>query len=64
MEAARELDQDWHRLSPGEQERIVQSVVQQVEVHPDRAEVRFNAEQLASLLAERSQPSGMQEMAT
>ena len=50
--AARALDRDWDRLSPEEQESIVQLVVKQVDVAPDRAEVRINAERLVCLLAD------------
>ena len=45
------LDPIWDQLFPGEQERIVQLLVRQVEVYPDRAEVRIRAEGLASLAA-------------
>jgi DNA invertase Pin-like site-specific DNA recombinase len=51
-EALAGLDRLWDRLSPGEQERIVQSLVKQVDVHPDRADLHFSGEGLASLLAE------------
>jgi len=42
----------WEHLFPVEQERIVQLLVQSVEVHPDRAEVQVRADGLASLIAE------------
>jgi site-specific DNA recombinase len=52
------LDRDWGQLPPGEQERIVQSLVQRVEVHPDRADLHLSAEGLASLLSELGQRAG------
>ena len=55
-EALAALDRDWGQLPPGEQERIVQSLVKRVEVHPDRADLHLSAEGLASLLAELGQP--------
>ncbi len=46
------LDPIWEHLFPDEQARIVQLLVKQVDVYPDRAEVRIRAEGLTSLLAE------------
>ena len=51
-EALGSLDPIWDNLFPDEQARIVQLLVKQVEVYPDRAEVRIRAEGLASLVAE------------
>jgi DNA invertase Pin-like site-specific DNA recombinase len=62
-QAARMLDRNWDQLSPGEQERIVQLVVEQVDVYPDRAEVRIGTKELTSLLTDlRSQPDGAREV--
>jgi len=46
------LDPIWDQLFPGEQARIVQLLVKQVDVYPGRAELRIRAEGLASLVAE------------
>jgi site-specific DNA recombinase len=46
------LDPIWEHLFPDEQARIVQLLVKQVDVYPDRAEVRIRAEGLTSLMAE------------
>ncbi len=46
------FDPVWEQLFPAEQERLVQLLVRQVEVYPDRAEVQIRAEGLASLAAE------------
>jgi DNA invertase Pin-like site-specific DNA recombinase len=46
------LDETWDQLPPGEQERIVRSVVTRVEVHPDRADVQFSREGMVALIAE------------
>ncbi len=46
------LDPIWEQLFPDEQARIVQLLVKQVDVYPDRAEVRIRAEGLTSLVAE------------
>ena len=61
--AACALDSEWEQLPPGEQERIVQLVVKQVDVSPDRAEVRISADGLVCLLAETG-PRGRQEGVT
>ncbi|MBN1458757.1 MAG: recombinase family protein, partial [Armatimonadetes bacterium] len=47
VDAISTLDPIWDHLFPDEQARIVQSLVKQVDVHPDRAEVRIRAEGLA-----------------
>ncbi len=47
----------WAELVPAEQARIVQLLVERVDVHVDGLEVRLRAEGLASLVAElRQQP--------
>jgi site-specific DNA recombinase len=45
----------WNELFPGEQARIVQLLVEQVDVQEDVLEVRIRAEGLASLVAELRQ---------
>jgi site-specific DNA recombinase len=42
----------WNELFPAEQARIVQLLVERVDVHEDALEVRIRAEGLASLVAE------------
>jgi hypothetical protein len=57
------LDGSWDQLPPAEQERIVRSTVTRVEVHPDRADVRFSREGLVTLIAEMSDHGGAREVA-
>jgi hypothetical protein len=57
------LDETWDQLPPGEQERIVRSVVTRVEVHPDRADVQFSREGLVALIAEMHDHRGAGEVA-
>jgi hypothetical protein len=57
------LDRVWDQLPPGEQERIVRSVVTRVEVHPDRADVQFSREGLVALIADMNDHGGAQEAA-
>ena len=45
----------WSELFPAEQARIVQLLVQRVDVHENTIEVRIRAEGLASLVAELRQ---------
>jgi DNA invertase Pin-like site-specific DNA recombinase len=52
VDAISTLDPIWEHLFPDEQARIVQLLVKQVDVHPDRAEVQIRAEGLSSLVAE------------
>jgi site-specific DNA recombinase len=52
VDALGALDPIWEHLFPDEQARIVQLLVKQVDVYPDRAEVRIRAEGLTSLVAE------------
>jgi site-specific DNA recombinase len=52
VDALGALDPIWEHLFPDEQARIVQLLVKQVDVYPDRAEVRIRAECLTSLVAE------------
>jgi site-specific DNA recombinase len=50
--ALHSLDPIWEHLCPGEQARIVQLLVKQVDVYPNHADVRIRAEGLTSLVAE------------
>ncbi len=52
VDALCSLDPVWDHLFPNEQARIVQLLVKQVDIYPDRAEVQIRAEGLASLVAE------------
>jgi len=45
----------WNELFPAEQARIVQLLVERVDVHQDAVEVRIRAEGLASLVGELRQ---------
>ena len=45
----------WNELFPAEQARIVQLLVERVDVHEDAIEVRIRAEGLASLVGELRQ---------
>jgi site-specific DNA recombinase len=45
----------WNELFPAEQARIVQLLVERVDVHEDALEVRIRAEGLASLVGELRQ---------
>jgi len=51
------LDPIWEHLFPEEQARIVQLLVKEVDVYPDRAELQIRAEGLASLVAELKEGS-------
>lgn len=53
------LDPIWEHLFPDEQARIVQLLVEQVDVQPDRAEVRIRAGGLPSLVAELREEQGV-----
>jgi len=46
------LDERWDQLPPGEQERIVQSLVTRVEIHPDRADLQISSAGLVALIAD------------
>ena len=48
--ALAELDPLWDELFPAEQARIVQLLVEQVEVGPDGLTIRLRSEGLASLV--------------
>ena len=52
VDALGSLDPIWDHLFPEEQARIVQLLVKQVDIYPDRAEVYIRAEGLTSLVAE------------
>ena len=46
------LDPVWDELFPAEQARIVQLLVERVEVHPDGLELRLRVEGLQTLVAD------------
>jgi site-specific DNA recombinase len=52
IDALERLDPVWDELFPAEQARIVQLLIERVEVHPDSLHVRFYADGLRSLVAE------------
>ena len=52
IDALERLDPVWEELFPGEQSRIVQLLVERVDVHTDGLEVRLRADGIRSLVAE------------
>jgi site-specific DNA recombinase len=50
--ALQRLDPVWHELFPAEQARVVQLLVERVDVNPDGVEIRLRTEGLANLTAE------------
>jgi len=52
IEALSSLDPIWEELFPDEQSRILQLLVERVDIHPEGAEVRIRADGLRSLVAE------------
>jgi hypothetical protein len=54
-DALERLDPVWDELFPAEQQRIVQLLVERVEVREDSLAVRLRADGLRSLASERSQ---------
>ena len=53
-EALERLDPLWNELFPAEQARIVQLLVERVDVRPDRVDIRLRTEGLANLVADLS----------
>ena len=51
-EALERLDPLWDELFPAEQARIVQLLVERVDVSPDGADIRLRTEGLAKLVAD------------
>ena len=52
IDALERLDPVWEELFPAEQARIVQLLVDRIDVYRDRVDVRFHADGLGSLVAE------------
>ena len=52
IDALERLDPIWESLFPGEQSRIVQLLVERVEVDPDGLELRIRADGLRLLVSE------------
>jgi DNA invertase Pin-like site-specific DNA recombinase len=52
--ALMEFDELWNELFPAEQARIVQLLVERIELHPDRLDITLKIEGLSSLCAELS----------
>jgi len=50
--AVRPLDLVWEELFPAEQARVIQLLVDRVEVHPDGVEIKLRTEGLANLTLE------------
>jgi site-specific DNA recombinase len=57
-QALQSLDPVWNELFPAEQARVLQLLVERVEVHPDRIELRFRVDGLQSLVADITAGSG------
>ena len=55
-EALQRLDPLWDELFPAEQARIVQLLVERVDVGPDGADIRLRIEGLTSLVADLRPP--------
>ena len=53
-EALQQLDPLWDELFPAEQARIVQLLVERVDVGPDGADIRLRTEGLTNLVADLS----------
>ncbi len=51
-EALQSLDPLWDELFPTEQARVLQLLIERVEVHPDRIEFRFRVDGLRLLVAD------------
>ena len=50
--ALQRLDPIWNELFPAEQARVIQLLVERVDVNPDGVEIRLRTEGLANLTAE------------
>jgi len=55
LRALAALDESWDQLPPAEQERIVQSLVTRVDIHPDRADLQISTAGLVALIADPTQ---------
>ena len=51
-EALQSLDPLWEELFPAEQARVLQLLIERIEVYPDRIELRFRVDGLQSLVAD------------
>jgi site-specific DNA recombinase len=51
-EALQNLGPLWDELFPGEQARVLQLLIERVEVHPDRIDMKFRVDGLQSLVAD------------
>jgi len=51
-EALQNLDPLWDELFPTEQARVLQLLIERVEVHPDRIDLRIRVDGLQSLVAD------------
>jgi len=51
-EALQNLDPIWDELFPAEQARVIQLLVERIEVHPDRLDLRFRVDGLQSLVTD------------
>ena len=51
-EALQNLDPLWDELFPAEQARVLQLLIERIDVHPDRVDLRFRVDGLQSLVAD------------
>ena len=51
-EALQSLDPLWDELFPAEQARVIQLLVERIEVHPDRLDLMFRVDGLQSLVTD------------
>ena len=51
-EALQSLDPIWDELFPAEQARVIQLLVERIEVHPDKLDLRFRVDGLQSLVTD------------
>jgi site-specific DNA recombinase len=61
--ALTEFEELWHELFPAEQARIVELLVQRVDVHADRLDIALKIEGLTSLYNELRTPTELQQAA-
>jgi len=61
--ALTDFEEIWDELFPAEQARILELLVQRIDVHPDRLDITFKIEGLTSLHDELRSPVQFQEAA-
>jgi site-specific DNA recombinase len=61
--ALTEFEELWDELFPAEQARIVELLVQRVDIHPDRLDITLKIQGLTSLMSELDGPAELQQAA-